>query len=213
MKDHLRDLEIAVENCDVEAAKESARNALKAGIDPMVAITAAAAGIRRVGEKFQRGDAFLPHLVMAGDAMSGATKILQEALPKEKVKSSMHGAIVLGTVNGDIHDIGKNIVGGMLAGAGFEVRDIGKDVPADVFIDKAQEIDADIIAVSALMTITRPAQRELIEELKHRGLRDKFKVLIGGGTVTPEWSKEIGADGYGRDAMEGVRIAEQLLGK
>ncbi len=208
----LRDLKQAVENCDVEAAREAAKKALEAGIDPILAIEEGAAkGVREVGEKFQRGEVFLPHLVMAGDAMTEALGILEKAIPKEKAKLAKHGTIVIGTVEGDIHDIGKNIVAALLIAAGFEVHDIGKDVPPGRFIEKALEVDADIIAASALMTITMPAQRDLVEEVKRRGLKGRPKFVIGGGSVYPEWAKEIGADGYGKDAVEAVEIMRRLI--
>jgi dimethylamine corrinoid protein len=122
------------------------------------------------------------------------------------------GRIVVGTVEGDLHDLGKNVVVMMLKAAGFEVFDLGKDVQTNVLVERAQDLDADLIAVSSLMTTTRPYQRELVEELDRLGLRTRFKVLVGGGPVTKEWAEEIGADGYGRDAMEGVAEAKRLLG-
>jgi len=212
MSDVLRELEWAIENCDVDAAREAAKKVLEAGVDPIVAIEEGAAkGIRKVGEKFHRGEAFLPHLVLAGDAMTEAVRILEKAIPKEKAKAAKRGTIVIGTVEGDIHDIGKNIVAALLKAAGFEVHDVGKDVSAEKFIEKALEVDADVIAASALMTVTMPAQRELIEELKRRGLRETFKVVVGGGSVYPEWAEEIGADGYGRDATEAIEVIKRLI--
>ena len=212
MEQHLEALRKAVENCDADAAREAARRALEAGVDPIAAIERGAAeGIRKVGEKFEKGEAFLPHLVMAGDAMTEAIRVLEKAIPQGSAKSASRGTIVLGTVKGDIHDIGKNIVGAMLVAAGFKLNDIGKDAPAELFIGKAQETHADIIAASALMTITRPAQRELVEELRRLDLRGSFKLLVGGGTVTPEWAREIGADGYGKNAIEAGKVARGLL--
>lgn len=208
----LRDLEQAVENYDVEAAREAAKRALEAGVDPILAIEEGAAkGVRKVGEKFQRGEVFLPHLVMAGDAMTEALGILEKAIPKEKAKLAKRGTVVIGTVEGDIHDIGKNIVAALLIAAGFEVHDMGKDVSPERFIEKALEVEADVIAASALMTITMPAQRELVEEVKRRGLSGRPKVVIGGGSVYPEWAKEIGADGYGKDAVEAVEVIRRLV--
>ena len=207
----LRDLEQSIENYDAERAGKAAKKALEAGIDPIVAIEGAANAVRTVGEKFGRGEAFLPHLVMAADAMTEAVKVLEKAIPKD-AKFAKRGTIVLGTVEGDIHDIGKNIVSAMLTSAGFEVYDVGKDAPPERFMKKAQEVEADIIASSALMTITRPAQRELIEELKRLGLRDKFKVMIGGGSCSHEWAEEIGANGYGKDALEAMKVAKTLYG-
>lgn len=203
----------AILNYDTEAARKAAKRVLDERVDPIVAIECAAKAIRKVGEKFEKSEVFLPHLVMAGDAMTEAVTILKRAVPKERARTTKTGTFVLGTVEGDLHDIGKNIVGPMLTAAGFEVHDIGKDVPAERFIEKAQELDADIIGASALMTTTIPAQKELIEDLKRLGLRDRFKVMVGGGSVFPEWAREIGADGYGKDAPEAAKVAEKLLGR
>jgi len=208
---YIERLRQAVLNYDEEAAKESAEEALKAGVDPVEAIERGlAAGIREVGEKFHRGEVFLPHVVLAADAMTAATGVLEPAIPKDRGFKRV--TIVLGTVEGDIHDIGKNVVAMMMKAAGFNVQDLGKDVKIDVFIEKAKEVNADIIGVSSLMTTTMPYQRELIRELERLGLRERFKVMVGGGPVTREWAENIGADGYGRDAKEAVESAKQLLG-
>ena len=210
-EEEIKDLEQAILNFDVESAREAAKKVLEAGIDPEVAIKRVTIAVREVGEKFHRGDLFLPHLVLAGNCMSVVVEVLEKAISKEKKKLLKRGIVVMGTVQGDIHNIGKNIVGAMLKAEGFEVHDLGENVPTERFIEKAQEINADIIAESSLMTMTMPAQRELIEELKRRGLRKKFKVMVGGGSVTAEWVNEIGADGYGRDATEAVEVAKKLL--
>ncbi len=208
----LEELEQAILNYDAEGARRAAEKALEAGIDPLLAIEEGAAkGVRTVGERFHRGEVFLPHLVMAGDAMTEAVKTLEKAMPKEKAKMAKRRIVVLGTVEGDIHDIGKNIVGSMLTAAGFEVHDVGKDVSVEEFVEKAQEVEADIIAASALMSTTRPVQRELIEELNRLGLKDRFKVMVGGGTVSNQWAEGIHADGYGKDASEAVEVAKKLL--
>jgi corrinoid protein of di/trimethylamine methyltransferase len=209
----IKELERAISNFDAESAKEAAKKVLESGIDPVVAIKRAAIAIREVGNKFQKGELFLPHLVMAGDCMLGAMEVLEKALSKEKKKLLKRGTIVLGTVHGDIHSIGKNIVAAMLKAEGFELYDLGEDVPTEHFIEKAQEVNADLIAASSLMTMTMPAVRELIEELERRGLRKKFKVIVGGGSTTVEWANEIGADGYGLDAPEAVKVAKKLLEK
>jgi dimethylamine corrinoid protein len=211
--EYIKMLREAILSYDAEAALRIAKDAIKADVDPIEAIeNGIAAGIREVGEKFQRFEVFLPHLVMASDATTEAMKVLVDAVPKDRVGAVKRGRIVVGTVEGDLHDLGKNVVVMMLKAAGFEVFDLGKDVQTNVLVERAQDLDADLIAVSSLMTTTRPYQRELVEELDRLGLRTRFKVLVGGGPVTKEWAEEIGADGYGRDAMEGVAEAKRLLG-
>jgi methylmalonyl-CoA mutase cobalamin-binding domain/chain len=138
--------------------------------------------------------------------------VLIKAIPKDQLSAVQRGRIIVGTVEGDLHDLGKNVVVMMLKAAGFEVFDLGKDVKTDTLVERAQELKVDVIAVSSLMTTTRPYQRELVEELERLGLRDQFKVIVGGGPVTQEWADNIGADGYGRDALEAVAEANRLLG-
>jgi dimethylamine corrinoid protein len=149
----------------------------------------------QVGERFESGEYYLPHLVMAGNAIEAASQVLQEAVPSEKLPQKK--VVVIGTVEGDMHSLGKNIVAMMLRASGFEVHDLGVNVRSSAFIQRAQEVDADIIGLSCLMT---------------QGLRDRFKVLIGGGPVTSAWAEEIGADGYGRDVTEAVQVAKLLAG-
>jgi methylmalonyl-CoA mutase cobalamin-binding domain/chain len=158
--------------------------------------------------KFEAGEYFLPHLVMAGDAMSAAAEVLEEAIPKESIPSKK--VVVVGTVEADLHSVGKNIVAVMLRAGGFEVHDLGVDVKSSAFVSRARETGADIIALSSLLTTTRPYQREVIEELQSLGIRDRFKVMVGGGPVTADWAKEIGADGYGKDAVEALDVARKL---
>jgi trimethylamine corrinoid protein len=207
----VEELRKSILNFDENGSKEIAKKIVEAGMDPIQAIERGLVpGIREIGDKFEKGELFLPHLVIAADIAKSAIDIL---LPSSSSKAKISkGKVVLGTVEGDLHDIGINIVSSMLTAAGFEVHNIGKDRPVKDFIEKAQSIGADIIGVSSLMTVTMPEQRKLIDELKDRGLRDKFKVMVGGGPVTMEWAKEIGADGYGRDASDAVRVAMNLLG-
>jgi dimethylamine corrinoid protein len=208
----LYDVKASIINCDTQAAVNAAETALKQKVDPLRILESASEGIRVVGERFQRLEIFLPHLMMGAEAMVAVEKIVEQNLPKDmKVKHKVK--IVLGTVQGDLHDIGKNIVFAMLTGAGFEVYDLGKDVPIGKFIDKAKEVGADIIAVSALMTTTMNGQRELIEELSRLGLRDKFKVMVGGGSTSDQWAKEISADGYARDCNGAVQVALEITAK
>ena len=208
----LKSLAEAVEEYDKDKAVEMAKKALKDGTDPIKALEQGLGkGIREVGEKFQRMEVFLPHLVMAAEAMQAASNVLTAGLSKEKAEEAVAGVVVLGTVKGDIHDIGKSLVATMLAAAGFKVIDVGVDVPIFEMIRKAEDAGADIIAMSALMTTTVAEQRDLVEELKRRGVRNKFKVLVGGGAVNKEWADEIGADGYGRDMKEAVDVAKLLV--
>ena len=190
----------------------AANEAMSKKVDPVEAIEKGLAiGIREVGEKFQRGECFLPHVVMAADAMTEGANIIQSALPKEELAKVRKGTVVIATVEGDLHDLGKNIVAVMLKANGFDVCDLGKDVRTDVVIAKAREVNADIIGLSSLMSTTRPYQRELIEELNRLGLRSKFIVMVGGGPVHRGWAEEIGADGYGYNAAEAVQEALKLM--
>jgi trimethylamine corrinoid protein len=209
----LGNLKNAVLNYDEDAAKDAAEDAVKANIDPMVAIRNLSGAIGEVGERFHRQEIFLPHLVMAADAMQAAIDIIHQSMSSEDVRKSKLGTVVVGTVEGDLHDIGKNVVMMMLVAAGFEVIDLGRDVKVDDFVRRANEVNADLIAVSCLMTTTMPYQREVIEELKRLNLRDKFKVIVGGGPVTQGWADTIGADGYGEDASQAVDIVKHLLTK
>ena len=147
---------------------------------------------------------------MAGDAMEAASSTLELAIPKEQV--AVKKVMVIGTVEADLHSVGKNIVAMFFRSGGFEVHDLGVNVKASSFISKAVDTNADIVALSSLLTTTRPYMREVIEEMESVGVRDKFKVIVGGGPITPEWAKEIGADGYGTDAHEGIEVAKKLLG-
>jgi dimethylamine corrinoid protein len=168
------------------------------------------AGMNQVGVLFERGKLFLPHVMMAADAMTAGVKLLEEGMPAGKQEKKL-GTIVNGTVEGDVHDIGKSIVSTMLQSAGFEVHDIGRDVPVRNFIEKAKEVDADMIGISALMTTTLQGQREIIDLLKEEGLRSKVKVMVGGAPATQAWADKIGADCYAENASEAVAKAKELL--
>ena len=196
---------------DTGKTVKAVQAAVEAGVDPLEAIEQGlSSGIREVGERFHRYEIYLPQMVMAADAMMEAMKIFEGELSEEEMMQLRRGTVVLGTVEGDIHDLGKSIVSMMLKAAGFEVIDLGKDVKTDAFIKTAIDVDADIIVVSSLMTTTMPYQRDLIEELTRLGVRDKFRVIVGGGPVNREWAEVIGADGYGKDASEAVNEAERL---
>jgi len=193
-----------------EKAVEMAQRIIDEKIDPWLAIKySIAEAAKIVGEKFDCGDYFLPHLVMAGDLIEKLVAILEKGIPSDKLEKKR--VIVIGTVRGDMHSVGKNIVATMLKAGGFEVHDMGVDVPSSSFIQRAIEVKADMIALSSLLTTTMPYQREVIDELKSEGVRTQFKVMIGGGPVTRQYAESIGADGYGKDAIEALEEAKRLL--
>jgi corrinoid protein of di/trimethylamine methyltransferase len=198
---------------DSDAAVVLAKEAVAAGIDPLEAITKGyVAGVNQVGESFANGDAFLPELVMAGEAMKAAVATLEPEMQKRGVHRTMLGKVVLATVEGDIHEIGKSLVGTMLSASGFQVYDMGVDVSAARIIEKVKEVDADIVGLSALLTTTMVKQRDVIVELDKLGLRKKVKVMVGGAPVTRDWVQKIEADGYSEDAIGAVGLAKQLMG-
>ena len=168
-------------------------------------------GVNYIGEQFAIGEAFLPELVMSGEAMKAAVAMLEPEMKKRGTQREIFGKVVLATVEGDIHEIGKSLVGTMLTAAGFEVYDLGVDASPHKLIAKALEVNADIIAMSALLTTTMVKQRELIDDLEKEGLRSRFKVMVGGAPVTQDWFQKIGADGYSEDAIGAVNIAKQLM--
>ena len=197
-------------DADKAKAEELAKSAIAAGMDPLEVIDEGfSVGIAKVGDLFGRGELFLPELILSAEAMKVATDILSAALPQGAKK---RGKVVMGTAQGDIHDIGKSMVVSFLQANGFEVYDVGRDVEMQKFIDKAQEVDADIIGMSALLTTTMSGQKTLIEELKKAGLRDRFKVMVGGAPATQRWADRIGADAYGVDAADAAEKAMKLLG-
>lgn len=202
----------AIIEFDTNAAKELAQRGLNEGIDPLELMDRGfIPGIVKVGDLFGVGKLFLPELIQAAETMRQATDIVNAALPADVERSK--GKIVIGTVEGDIHDIGKVIVVSLLKANGFEVYDIGRDVPIERFIEKAEEVGADIIGSSALLTTTMDYQKRLEQELKRSGLKCKYKTMVGGGPVTQRWADRIGADAYGEDAADAVRKAQQVLGK
>lgn len=204
-------LSAAILECDERRAASVAREVLAAGIDPAKVLnTTVAKTATEAGDKFESGEYFLPHLVLAGNAIEAATEVFRSAIPEGELEEKK--VIVIGTVEGDIHSLGKNIVAMMLRATGFEVHDLGVAVKSSTFIQRAQELNADLIGLSCLMTTTLPYQREVLEDLQAQGLRDRLKVMVGGGPVTKEWAEEIGADGYGYDVVEAVHVAKVLTG-
>ncbi len=195
----LSEIADAVISCKKDKVLEAVAKA-KAEIPPEEIIEKGlSAGMNQVGVLFERGKLFLPHVMIAADAMTAGVKMLEEEMPAGTQEKKL-GVIVNGTVEGDVHDIGKSIVSTMLQSAGFEVHDIGRDVPVRNFIEKAKEVDADMIGISALMTTTLQGQREIIEMLKEEGLRNRVKVMVGGAPATQAWADKIGADCYAENA-------------
>lgn len=203
----------AVLSFDADKVTEATKKALKQSQDPVKVVDQLTKALRIVGKKFEDGEFFLMHLVAAAEPVQRVIKdVLEPEMAKKKAERKSLGKVVLGTVAGDIHDIGKNIVGAMLFAAGFEVYDIGKDIPAEQFVTKAKEVKANILGASALLSTSLPVQREIVEGIVAAGLRDKVKLMFGGAPVTEEWVKEIGGDGYAENAMEAVNVAKRLLG-
>ena len=206
-----KELSDAVISCKKDVVEATVKKARSEGIEPAEIIEKGlSAGMNEVGILFERGKLFLPHVMLAANAMQGGVALLEADIPKE-AKSKKLGVIVNGTVEGDVHDIGKSIVSTMLQASGFEVHDIGRDVPLQNFIDKIKETNADMVGLSALMTTTLPGQKEVIEMLKEQGLRDRVKVMVGGAPATDAWAKKIGADCYAENASAAVAKAKELL--
>jgi corrinoid protein of di/trimethylamine methyltransferase len=197
---------------DSEVAVSLAEEAIAAGIDPLKAITEGyVIGVNQVGDAFSCGDAFLPELVMAGEAMKAAVSALEPEMERRGSERLMLGKVVLATVEGDIHEIGKSLVGTMLSASGFQVYDLGVDVSATKILEKVTQVNANIVALSALLTTTMVKQREVIEALEKAGLRPAVKVMVGGAPVTRDWVQKIGADGTSEDAIGAVNVAKSLM--
>jgi trimethylamine corrinoid protein len=202
----------AVTNGDAEKAADLARRGLDEGIEPLILLDQGfVPGINEVGDLFSKGKLFIPMLIRSATAMEKATEIINAAIPQGE--EIAQGRVVLGTVQGDVHDIGKTIVVALFKANGFEVLDLGRDVPNAKIIEEAEKFGADIIGTSTLLTTTMVLQKELEEELKSAGLRDKYKTIIGGAPVTQRWADRIGADAYAHDASDGVKKMKELLMK
>jgi corrinoid protein of di/trimethylamine methyltransferase len=188
------------------------QQALEAGLEPLTIINEGlTVGMNIVGEKFQTGEFFLPNLVIAASGMNQAMEILEPELKSRQQTADSLGTVVIGSVAGDIHEIGKSLVGTMLSANGFQVYDMGVDVANEVFVAKVKETGADILGLSALLTTTMTRQRQVINDLEKAGIRDQVKVLIGGAPISQEWADNIGADGYAEDAIGAVELAKNLV--
>ena len=202
----------AIVDLDEQKLAELTEEVIGSGTDLIGALQKAyAVGIRKVGDLFESGEYFLPELVSAGAMVKEAVQKVESLIPADKNFSK--GKIVLGTVEGDIHDLGKNLVGSMLSAGGFEVVDLGVDCSADKFIDRAIEEKAQLIGASCLLTMTTPELGKLLRRLKEREVRDRFKVIVGGAAVDKSWAEEIGADGYGLDLIAAVQVASSLINR
>ncbi len=200
----------AVIDGEPEDAVALATEALEQGVDPLECITKGlTVGIQKVGELFASGEYFLPELIIGADVMKGGLEVLEPALLGDQ-KREVVAQVVLGTVEGDLHEIGKTLVGTMLIANGFQVKDIGVNQPASAFVDAVKEVDGTIVGASALLTTTMLQQEKLVQALEEAGLRDKVKVMVGGAPVTEAYSKKIGADGYAEDAISAVDLAFRL---
>jgi len=195
-----------------DTAADLAHQAVIAGTAPLEAINLGfVPGMHDVGEQFARGQMFLPDMMASAEAMRAAMAVLDPELKKQGAERPMAGVVILGTTKGDIHEIGKILVGTLLTAHGFRVHDLGVDVSGEKFAASAKELDADIVGVSALLTTTMRNQKTVIEALVRSGLRSQVKVMVGGAPVTRRWADEIGADGYAKDAMSAVALARELM--
>jgi corrinoid protein of di/trimethylamine methyltransferase len=209
----LKGLGQAVIDGHPDDAKKLADQVLSAGADPLGLVdNVLSPAMDEVGRLYEEGDYFIPDLVMSGEAMKAAMGLVGPALAAAKQVRSSPGTVVIGTVEGDIHEIGKSLVATMLEAAGFVVHDLGVDVAAADFVAKAQEEDADVVGLSALLTTTMRNQQVVIDAIEEAGLRDRIKVVIGGAPASPEWAKRIGADAYAENAREAVAVVRGLLG-
>ena len=210
--DLIKELRLAIIEGDEEQAKKAAEACLEAGVPPMQAVEQGLRdGLRIVGQKFEKLEVFLPEMMMAADAGNAVMAVLEPAIKESGQQAESPGTVLIGTARGDIHTIGKNILAMLLRLAGFEVHDLGEDVAATTFLEEARKLNADIIAISALMTSTMPGQRDVVRLLKDVGERDKFAVMVGGAPVTQDWADQIGADAYSETASGGVEWAFKLI--
>jgi corrinoid protein of di/trimethylamine methyltransferase len=206
------DLKRAVITADEQLATDAARHIVAQGGDPFAAVKhGLSAGMAVVGQEFESGACFLPELMGAAQAFNAAMKVLEPEIEKAGGGLSRAGVAVVGTATGDVHNIGKDIFAMLLKVRGFEVHDLGVDVSMGSFVEKVEEVEADLIGMSALLTTTMPSQKEVIDLLSELGMRDRCIVMVGGGPVSREWAEKIGADGYAETAEEGAELAVRLV--
>lgn len=197
---------------DPDAVVDGTRKALAAGVEPLAIIDGGLVpGMRIVGDKYSTGEYFLPNLIVSASGMKQAMAVLEPELKARRQQLKSAGGVVIGTVRGDIHEIGKSLVATMLAANGFEVHDLGVDVPVEKFVDTVKQSGAVLVGLSALLTTTMGGQKTVIEALRAAGLRERVRVMVGGAPVTQKWATEIGADGYAQDAVAAVDLATRLV--
>jgi 5-methyltetrahydrofolate--homocysteine methyltransferase len=211
MQNIIHEIYTAVLEGNANAAKELVQKAIEQGLTAEVLLNEGLiAAMNEVGRLFEEGEYFVPEMLVSARAMQAGLNLLRPILVEEDVKPV--GKVILGTVKGDLHDIGKNLVGMMLEGAGFQVVDLGTDVPDDRFLAAVREHQPDLVGLSALLTTTMPNMKSVIDQLKQAGMREKVKVMVGGAPVTQTFASQIGADGYAADASQAVLLAKQLMG-
>lgn len=209
----IQELRSAIMDFDEDAAVAAAEKVLKAGLPPMDAVNAMGDALKELGDKFQAMEVFLPEVLLATDAFKAGLKVLEPELMKAVDAGNVaeKPKVVIATVKGDVHAVGKDMVATMLTVGGFDVKNLGADVDSEAVIAAAEEYGAQIIGLSALMSTTIPHQKEVIDFLTAKGIRGKYKVIVGGGSTTPQWAEQIGADGYSKDAVEAVELAKKLM--
>lgn len=212
MTEILKKLKNMVLEFNIDIAEETAKEAIESGVDPIKAANALTEGIQIIGDKFGSGELFLPDLVCASEVLKKAFPVINKAIEEKGQKQKSLGKVVIGTVFGDIHSIGKGMVATLLYAAGFEVIDLGINVKGDAFLKAIKDEGPDVLAMSALLTTTAMEQKKVVQSLKDQGLRDKVKVVVGGSPINQEFADSIGADGYGSTAPEGVKLIKELLG-
>jgi corrinoid protein of di/trimethylamine methyltransferase len=212
-KEIKEEIQKAVLDFDRKAVEKLTRQALAEGAEPLALFDAVRETITRVGEDFARGALFLPHLVGAAEAMEGGMPLIMEEIKRRGETPRSLGTVAIGTVFGDIHSIGKTMVATMLSAGGYTVRDLGVNVPAADFVRAVADGGVEVLAMSALLTTTAPEQRRVIEALEEKGLRERVKVIVGGGAISQEFADEIGADGYGSTAPGAVELVKKVIGK
>ena len=211
--DLLKQITTSLVEGEPDKTVELTRQAIAAGLEPLTVINQGLVpGMDIVGARFQTGEYFLPHLIVAAGGMKQAMGLLEPELRARGQAAESAGTVVIGTVKGDIHEIGKSLVATMLSAAGFQVHDLGVDVPTQTFVAQVRETGADVLGLSALLTTTMTAQRQVIEALEEAGIRDQVKVILGGAPVNQAWTDSIGADGYAEDAVGAVELARRLVG-
>lgn len=214
MSNAINELKSAILDFDEDAAVKAAEKCVKEGAKALDAVNAMGDALSELGEKFQTMEVFLPEVLLATDAFKAGLKVLEPELAKDVAGggAAVKPKVVIATVKGDVHAVGKDMVATMLTVAGFDVKNLGADVDSEAIIAAAEEYGAQIIGLSALMSTTIPYQKEVIDFLNAKGIRGKYKVIVGGGSTTPQWAEQIGSDGYSKDAVEAVALARRVLG-